>query len=85
MIGLARITPVQDALSYDATVPTSAMQAAELVEEPCDTRRSKATTWRTLTSMRAAYSLGTCREAAEDDDGHGAYQRSGLGVRRPCV
>lgn len=79
------VTPVQDALSYDATVPTSAMQAAESVMEPCGTLRSKATTRQTLTSMRAAYSLGTCREAAEDDEGHGAYQRSGLGVRRPCV
>src|SRR4029077_18298564 len=62
MLSLQRSTPDQEALSYEVTVPASAMQAAESVEEPCNTRRSKATTWQTLTSMRAAYSLGTCRE-----------------------
>ena len=66
------VTLVEDALSYDATVATSAMQAAESVVESCGTLRSKATTRQTLTSMRAAYSLGTCREAADDDGGHGA-------------
>jgi hypothetical protein len=35
------VTLVEDALSYDATVATSAMQAAESVVESCGTLRSK--------------------------------------------
>jgi hypothetical protein len=40
--------------------------------EACGRLKTKATTRQALTLMRAAYSLGTCREAADDDGGHGA-------------
>lgn len=77
------VAPVQDALIYDDN--SAQGQAAELLAEACGTLRPEAAKPQALTSMPAAYSLGECREAAVEDDGHGADQGSGLGVGGTCV